>query len=377
MHPRTKYIVLLLTIFVLGTWAVAQNQPAPQPATGTAQSATPGVTQPAPPATGSAASPSQAQDQQPIPKAPNQPSDTVQVPVQGQAPESQSGDVYVFKKEVDEVTLHATVVDSNNRLVTDLGRNDFTVFEDGQPQKITSFRREDIPVAMGIVIDNSGSMRDKRPSVNAAAINLVKSSNPQDKVFVVNFNEEYFLDQDYTSSIPKLDDALQRIEARGGTALYDATVASADHLKKSGPLEKKVLLVVTDGEDNASRESLEQAIRNLQAENGPTVYTIGILGDEHSKRARRALRDMAEETGGVAFFPKDVSEVSSITSQIAHDIRNQYTIVYKPSKPQSAGGYRTVKVEANAKGYKHLQVRTRSGYYAGRQSAQANPPAGK
>ncbi len=299
----------------------------------------------------------------------------MQVPAQGEAPSSQSGDVYIFKKEVDEVTLHATVVDQNNRLVTDLGRNDFQVFEDGQPQKIVSFRREDIPVAMGIVIDNSGSMRDKRPSVNAAAINLVKSSNPQDKVFIVNFNEEYFLDQDYTSSIPKLDDALQRIEARGGTALYDATVASADHLKKSGPLEKKVLLVVTDGEDNASRESLEQAIRNLQAQNGPTVYTIGILGDEHSKRAKRALREMAEETGGVAFFPKDVSEVNAITQQIAHDIRNQYTIVYKPSKPQSAGGYRTVKVEANAKGYKRLQVRTRSGYYAGSKSAQATPPA--
>jgi Ca-activated chloride channel family protein len=377
MHQRTSYCVLLITtILLLGSWALSQSAPA-QPANQPEMTppAAPGVTQQTAPATGNSAPANQTPDQQPIPKAPNQPGDTVQVPSPGQAPSAQSGDVYIFKKEVDEVTLHATVVDSNNRLVTDLGRNDFQVFEDGQPQKIVSFRREDIPVAMGIVIDNSGSMRDKRPSVNAAAINLVKSSNPQDKVFIVNFNEEYFLDQDYTASIPKLQDALQRIEARGGTALYDATVASADHLKKSGPLEKKVLLVVTDGEDNASRESLEQSIRNLQVENGPTVYTIGILGDEHSKRARRALREMAEETGGVAFFPKDVSEVSTITSQIAHDIRNQYTIVYKPSKPQSAGGYRTVKVEANAKGYKHLSVRTRSGYYAGQQSAQATPPA--
>lgn len=386
MHRRTNYCVLLVTtILLLASWALAQSvpaQPANQP--GMTPPTAPGVTQQSTPPVGGAAPVDQAPNQtpanqtpnqQPIPRAPNQPGDTVQVPQQGQAPSSQSGDVYIFKKEVDEVTLHATVVDQNNRLVTDLGRNDFEVFEDGQPQKITSFRREDIPVAMGIVIDNSGSMRDKRPAVNAAAINLVKSSNPQDKVFIVNFNEEYFLDQDYTASVPKLEDALQRIEARGGTALYDATVASADHLKKSGPLEKKVLLVVTDGEDNASRESLEQAIRNLQAENGPTVYTIGILGDEHSKRARRALREMAEETGGVAFFPKDVSEVSAITTQIAHDIRNQYTIVYKPSKPQSAGGYRTVKVQANAKGYKHLQVRTRSGYYAGQKNAEATPPA--
>ena len=158
---------------------------------------------------------------------------------QGQAPAEKSGDVYVFRKEVDEVTLHATVVDDKNRLVTDLDRNDFTVFEDGKPQKITSFRREDIPVAMGIVIDNSGSMRDKRQAVNAAAINFVKSSNPQDKVFVVNFNEDFFLDQDYTSSIPKLKDALERIEARGGTALYDAVVASSDHLKKSACWKRK------------------------------------------------------------------------------------------------------------------------------------------
>ncbi len=299
------------------------------------------------------------------PPSANAPSD------KGQEPSEKSGNVFVFRKEVDEVTLHATVVDDKNRLVTGLDRSDFTVYEDGKPQTITSFRREDIPVAVGIVIDNSGSMRDKRPAVNAAAINFVKSSNPQDKVFVVNFNEDYFLDQDYTASIPKLKDALERIEARGGTALYDAVVASSDHLKKSGLLEKKVLLVVTDGEDNASQESLEQAIRRLQEENGPTVYTIGLMDEERSKRARRALREMAEETGGIAFFPLGLAEVDAITQQIAHDIRNQYTIGYKPSKPQSEGGFRVVKVVANAKGYKKLQVRTRSGYYAGQQRAES------
>jgi Ca-activated chloride channel homolog len=293
----------------------------------------------------------------------------------GQEPSEKSGDVFVFRKEVDEVTLHATVVDDKNHLVTGLDRSDFTVYEDGKPQQITSFRREDIPVAVGIVIDNSGSMRDKRPAVNAAAINFVKSSNPQDKVFVVNFNEDYFLDQDYTASVPKLKDALERIEARGGTALYDAVVASSDHLKKSGLLEKKVLLVITDGEDNASQESLEQAIRRLQEENGPTVYTIGLLAEERSKRAKRALREMAEETGGIAFFPQGLAEVDAITQQIAHDIRNQYTIGYKPTKPQSEGGFRTVKVAADAKGYKKLQVRTRSGYYAGQQRAESPKPS--
>ena len=293
----------------------------------------------------------------------------------GQEPSEKSGDVFVFRKEVDEVTLHATVVDDKNHLVTGLDRSDFTVYEDGKPQQITSFRREDIPVAVGIVIDNSGSMRDKRPAVNAAAINFVKSSNSQDKVFIVNFNEDYFLDQDYTASVPKLKDALERIEARGGTALYDAVVASSDHLKKSGLLEKKVLLVITDGEDNASQESLEQAIRRLQEESGPTVYTIGLLAEERSKRAKRALREMAEETGGIAFFPQGLAEVDAITQQIAHDIRNQYTIGYKPTKPQSEGGFRTVKVAADAKGYKKLQVRTRSGYYAGQQRAESPKPS--
>lgn len=333
MHQRNRTLLLLfVTTLFLGSLVIGQTPPAQNPPTQN------------PPSTSSGASPDQA-------------------------PAAKSGDIFVFRKEVDEVTLHATVVDDKNHLVTDLTRGDFTVFEDSQPQKIISFRREDIPVAMGIVIDNSGSMREKRQAVNAAAVNFVKSSNPQDKVFVVNFNEDYFLDQDYTASIPKLKDALERIETRGGTALYDAVVASADHLKKSGLLEKKVLLVVTDGEDNASRESLEQAIRRLQEENGPTVYTIGLLGEEHNKRARRALRAMAEETGGMAFFPQGLAEVDVITQQIAHDIRNQYTIGYKPTKPQSEGGFRTVKVEANAKGYKKLQVRTRSGYYAGQQRA--------
>jgi Ca-activated chloride channel family protein len=372
--------MLIGSVLCLGAWMVAQNpaipgQPVPAGSAAGQQTA-PAQNPPAQAPPANAPAQSGQQDAAPLPPAPSQPGDTVQVPQQGEEPTVQQGDVFVFRKEVDEVTLHATVVDDHNRLITNLTKNDFTVFEDGKPQRITSFRNEDIPVAMGIVIDNSGSMREKRPAVNAAAINLVQSSNPQDLVFVVNFNEDYFLDQDYTAKIPKLKDALERIESRGGTALYDAVVASSDHLKKSGALEKKVLLVVTDGEDNASRESLEQALRRLEEKNGPTVYTIGLLQEERSKRARRALREMAEDTGGVAFFPKDLSEVQAITSQIAHDIRNQYTIQYKPSTPQSVGGYRTVKVEANAKGYKRLQVRTRSGYYAGQQRAPVTEQAG-
>jgi len=284
--------------------------------------------------------------------------------------EASDNGVFVIHTRVDEVLLHATVVDDKQHIVTDLEKNDFSVYENGHQQTITSFRHEDVPVAMGIVVDNSGSMREKRQKVNAAALNLVRSSNPSDEVFIVNFNDEYYLDQDFTSNIGKLKAGLEKIEARGGTALYDAVVASADHLKKEAKLEKKIILVVTDGDDNESGESLEQAVRRLQAENGPTVYTIGILEkEEHPKHAKRALQIMSERTGGIAFFPNTLDEVDAISRTVAHDIRTQYTIGYKPTTPKSQGGYRQVKVEARARSHSKLSVRTKSGYYAGVESA--------
>jgi Ca-activated chloride channel homolog len=280
--------------------------------------------------------------------------------------------VFVFRKDVDEVLLHATVIDDKQRLVTNLNRGDFTVLEDGKPQNIISFHHEDIPVDMGIVIDNSGSMREKRAKVNQAALNLVRSSNPKDEVFIVNFNDEYYLDQDFTNDLLKMKEALEKIDARGGTALFDALVASADHLKQQGRLDKKVIFVVTDGEDNASNENLEQAVKRLEEEDGPSVYAIGILGEEeHPKRARRALEILAQRTGGIAFFPKTLDEVDEISKSVAHDIRNQYTIGYKPTNPRGAGGFRLVRVEAKAKGHGKMTVRTKSGYYAGAQPAAA------
>jgi Ca-activated chloride channel homolog len=274
---------------------------------------------------------------------------------------------FVIRKDVDEVLLHATVVDDKQHIMTNLDRDAFSVFEDGKPQTVISFRHEDIPVAMGIVIDNSGSMREKRAKVNQAALNLVRSSNPQDEVFVVNFNDEYYLDQDFTNDLLKLKEALEKIDARGGTALYEALVASAENFRYAR-LERKVLFVVTDGEDNASRETLEQAVKRLQEENGPSVYAIGILGDEeHPKRARRALEIIAQRTGGLAFFPTTLDQVDEISRQVAHDIRNQYTIGYKPTNPRSSGGFRAIRVEAKVKGHSKLVVRTKSGYYAGTQ----------
>ncbi len=290
-------------------------------------------------------------------------------PAQDQGQASTDSGVFVFKKEVEEVVLHATVMDDKNHLVTTLDKSAFSVFENNQAQTIASFRHEDVPVAMGIVIDNSGSMREKRDKVNRAALNLVRSSNPQDQVFVVNFNDEYYLDQEFTSNINKLREALEKVEARGGTALYDAIVASSVYMKDHAKLQKKVLFVVTDGEDNASRESLEETVRRLQEENGPTVYAIGLLGEEKARRARRALETIAQRTGGISFFPRTLDEVDAISSSVAHDIRNQYTIGYKPSTPKSVGGYRAIRVEAKSKGFGKLVVRTRSGYYPGQEHA--------
>jgi Ca-activated chloride channel family protein len=361
-------VILLLAAIACRHQAVAsalprtaepQAQQAPQPQTPEAQNQK------------SQVQPSQSQPGQ-TQANPTQTNQAQANQAQGQsAPDQASTDsgVFVFKKEVEEVVLHATVIDDKNHLVTTLDQSAFSVFENNQPQTIASFRHEDVPVAMGIVIDNSGSMREKRDKVNRAALNLVRSSNPQDQVFVVNFNDEYYLDQEFTSNINKLREALEKVEARGGTALYDAIVASSVYMKDHSKLQKKVLFVVTDGEDNASRESLEEAVRRLQEENGPTVYAIGLLGEEKARRARRALETIALRTGGISFFPRTLDEVDAISSNVAHDIRNQYTIGYKPTTPKTAGGYRAIRVEAKAKGYGKLVVRTRSGYYPGQEHA--------
>jgi VWFA-related protein len=273
---------------------------------------------------------------------------------------------FVFKKQVQEVVLHATVVDETGRLVTSLDRSAFSVFQDGQPETISSFRREDVPVALGIVVDNSGSMRDKRGKVNQAVLNLVQASNQQDQVFVVNFGQTPYLDQDFTSDVNLLQAALHQVSSRGSTALYDAVVASNTHLRAHPILDKRVLLVITDGQDNMSRETLQDAMRKLQSSKGATLYAIGLTdqGQTMSKSGRDALKELAASTGGVAFFPQTLDEVDEITREIAHDIRSQYTITYNPGA-KIGTGYQTIRVEAKGTGRTHLTVRTRNGYYPG------------
>jgi len=278
------------------------------------------------------------------------------------------GGKYTLRQDAYEVRLNATVLDSSGRSVLDLTKDAFHVYEDGVPQTVASFRHEDLPVSLGILIDSSGSMYDKRAAVNQAALDLVKLSNPQDEAFLVDFSWEAFIDQDFTSDTAKLQQGLSYIKSSGGTAIYDALVASADYLSKNAKHPKQVLLVVTDGEDNASSATLEDAIRRIQDLDGPVIYCVGLLfGSDTDKaearHARRVLEALAEQTGGVAYFPKNIKEVDPIAAEVAQDIRTQYTIAYHSTKSPTLGGYRQVHVDAKEKGYGKLQVRTRSGYF--------------
>ena len=293
-----------------------------------------------------------------IPAAPSQPPPPVQ-------PSAQDNKIRI---DVNLVVLHTTVLDDRGRFADGLRQDNFRVFEDKVEQKLSVFKREDIPVSMGLVIDNSGSMRDKRPRVNAAAITLVENSNPQDEAFVVNFNDDFYLDldKDFTNSIPELKEALERIDSRGSTALYDAIIGSLDHVKK-GAKDKKVLLVVTDGEDNTSHNSLEKTVREIQ-KTDTVIYTIGLLSEESkksAKRAKRALEQIAQASGGMSYFPENVADVHNICEQVAHDIRNQYTLAYYPTNTKRDGTFRAVQVEVvPPRGRGKLVARTRNGYYA-------------
>jgi Ca-activated chloride channel family protein len=321
--------------------------------------------------------------QHPNPTA--QPAQNPQSPASSTQPAVQTGPngPFTFKTSVSEVVLYVTVIDKHQQLVTNLQKQDFTVYENDARQTISSFSQADVPVSMAILIDNSASMAPKRAAVNQAAIDLVQASNPQDEAFIVNFSDEAFLDQDFTSNVSLLKNGLSHIDAQGGTALYDAIIAAADHLAKHARHAKQVILIITDGEDNSSSSTLAQTVRRVQDLNGPIVYSIGLLYNEsnhgQAHRAHQALQTLSEQTGGIAFFPKSLDQVNTVAEQVARDIRHQYILAYHPTQPIRQGGYRTVRVEAKAKGLGNLTVRTRPGYFAnpnsqsGTQSTPAHP----
>ena len=376
LHPAVLAIVTVPGIMVLPL-AGQQSAPAPQGSSTTrpqAQSAAPAPSSQAYDPTRPEAQPDLSLDHDPI-LSPD-PEDNMAInpaaPVQneraGALKKGENG-VYTLHEDVDEVLLSCTVIDENGKPVEDLRQGDFRIWEDGAPQAPNSFQHQDQPVSIGLIIDNSGSMRDKRGAVNSAALTLIRNSNRQDAAFVVNFSERAFLDQGFTSDISLLNRGLSQFDSQGTTAMYDAVAASADELSKNAKQPKQALLIITDGADNASRLSLEQAIRRVQNLGGPVVYTIGLLFDtepQESQRARSALDMLSEETGGIAYFPRSLGDVDQIAQDVARDIRNQYVVGYHSTKPSSIEGYRTIHVEVRSTHHGRLIVRTRKGYYAKR-----------
>ncbi|MBI4892519.1 MAG: VWA domain-containing protein [Acidobacteria bacterium] len=282
---------------------------------------------------------------------------------QQQQPQT-ADDQAVIRIDTRLVVLHCAVMDRKGNLITNLPQTAFKVYENNVEQPIKLFRREDVPVSLGIIVDNSGSMREKRARVEAAAVKLVKSSNREDDVFIVNFNDDAYLDVPFTNEIPKLEEGVARIDSKGGTAMRDAISMSLDYLKQEGKKDKKVLLVITDGNDTASMGiTLERLVEKMQKSEA-LVYGIGILAKEDSrdqKKAQRAIDALTKASGGASYYPGEVTEVESIAQQVAHDIRNQYVIAYSPLNQNLDGTYRTIRVTANNKQY---TVRTRTGYYA-------------
>lgn len=261
------------------------------------------------------------------------------------------------------VVLNVSVFDRDGKVVRDLGQSAFTVYENGEKQTVKVFRQDDVPISLGLIIDTSASMTDKRDRVASAALAMVKASNPQDEVFIINFNESAVLANDFTNNTKDLEKALRNLDAKGETAMRDALLLGIEHLRHRAHRDKKVLLVVTDGEDNSSVETQAHLVEVAQ-QNDVIIYAIGLLGAEEPEsaaRAKKQLTELTQQTGGQSWYPSDVGEIANITPQIAHEIRNQYILAYSPTNLAADGTFRKIHVDVDLPG---AMVRTRSGYYA-------------
>lgn len=274
-------------------------------------------------------------------------------------------EAYRIAVDVSLVVLHPVVRDRSGAFVSDLRQQDFTVLEEGIPQAIKLFRREDTPVTVGLIVDHSGSMRSKLDDVIAAAIAFLQSSNPEDELFVVNFNEDVSMglaeDVSFTNDVDELESAISHLPAAGMTALYDAAIEGLKRVSV-GTRDKKVLLLVSDGGDNASEHGLGQVLELAQQHNA-IIYTIGLFDEGDPDKNPRVLKRLARETGGESFLPETSGEIVGVCVNIAREIRNQYTIGYFSSNAARAGGYRSIRVAARTADRGKLTVRARTGYF--------------
>jgi VWFA-related protein len=289
------------------------------------------------------------------------------------SPANQDQDSESFRISVDValVVLHASVSDRKGGFVSNLGEQDFVVYEDGVPQHIRLFRNEDTPVTVGLVIDHSTTMRPKLEEVITAARTFVRSSNLEDEMFVVNFNEKVSLGLPstlrFTSSTTMLEYAIAADAIGGQTALYDAIAKALEELQ-AGSRDKKVLIVISDGGDNKSTRSLAQLMK-LAGQSSAVIYTVGVFDEDDPSRNLGMLKRLAQSTGGEAFFPEEIGELVAICERIARDIRHQYTIGYVPTSLSRDGAQHAIRVVARAKGNANLTVRTRTSYIAGGEPA--------
>ncbi len=275
---------------------------------------------------------------------------------------------------VDLVLMYTSVFDKNGRFVAGLKKDNFRLFEDGVQQTLTTFVQEDVPVSMGILLDLSGSMRGKIDQVNKSALAFIRASNPQDQVFLIGFNDEVELLQDYTSDIDEITDALENTVVTGGTALYDAIHLGVQKAH-SGSKPKKAVVVITDGEDRDSYYKLDELLAKVQ-ESDVQVFSIGLLDEVPKKslfggwaktapeKAHDVLVRIAEETGGKAFFPNQLTDIHAVVAEIATELRSQYSLGYFSSNAVRDGSFRRVKIELSGPAAGNSHIRYRRGYYA-------------
>jgi Ca-activated chloride channel homolog len=279
-------------------------------------------------------------------------------------PQSTSADQATISVVTELVVLPVRVTDGNGDFVSGLTQEQFRVYEDGRPQPITFFRQEDTPVTVGLVVDHSRSMGPKLPGVAAAVSAFAQSSNPDDEMFVVDFSDNVSVElpggKPFTSNPRDLAQAVSAVSARGMTALYDAVAEGLDHLK-FGRWDKKALIIVSDGGDNASGRKYADVLQ-LARRSQVVIYTIGLVGALEEENPG-ALRRLCKDTGGLAFFPGKEESVSDISATIARDLRKQYTLGFVPEK-KNGDSFHKIRVEVKSPGRGTLQVRTRSGYFA-------------
>ena len=290
------------------------------------------------------------------------------------APSAQEPDAKpTFSTQSELVVLHVAVKDRKGGYVGGLGQDAFRVLENRRPQEISFFNNQDAPVTVGLLIDASGSMAPNRSMVIAASMAFSKAMNPQDEFFVLGFNEHIHTplpaEKPFTNSEPALRIALvQAIKARGQTAIYNAVNAGLDYVQKGG-FERQVLIVVSDGGDNASDTTRAQVLANAQASNA-VIYTIALVDPMDPEADPGFLRQLSDATGGVAFKPKNAADIEEMLQRVARDIRNMYTIGYVPSEATAASrvrgeALRRVAVDVRTPTGQKLAVRTRRAYLAG------------